>query len=217
MKCHSRESLPSTPIGGGNPGVGRGFGTMRLILIRHTRPAVADNVCYGVTDVDVAPTFEEDAARVVATLPAVERLVTSPLRRCMRLAERIGAARGLVPVVDGRIREMDFGRWECLPWSAIDRTELDAWAADFSHARPHGGESVAMVSKRVGSALADYRRSGVSHAVVTHAGIIKAALAEAGCADAWMTSAGFGDAVHIEFPAEPERSPSGPRGVGSWD
>ncbi|MDE0030500.1 MAG: alpha-ribazole phosphatase family protein [Deltaproteobacteria bacterium] len=190
---------------------------MRLILIRHTRPAVADNVCYGVTDVDVAPTFEEDTARVLATLPAVERLVTSPLRRCARLAERIGAARGLVPVVDNRIREMDFGRWERLPWSAIDRTELDAWAADFLHARPHGGESVAMVSERVSSALADYRRSGVSHAVVTHAGIIKAARAAAGCADAWMTSAGFGDAVHIEFPAEPERSPSGPREVESWD
>ena len=190
---------------------------MRLILVRHTRPAVADNLCYGVTDVDVAATFEQEAARVVAALPAVERLVTSPLRRCMRLAERIGAARGLVPVVDDRVREMDFGRWERVPWNDIHRRELDAWAADFLHARPHGGESVAMVSERVGSALADYRRSGVSHAVVTHAGIIKAARAAAGRADAWMTSAGFGDAVHIELPAEPEHSPSGPREVKPWD
>lgn len=190
---------------------------MRLILVRHTRPEAADNVCHGATDLEVAATFDEEAARVVAALPAVERLVTSPLRRCMRLAERIGAARGLVPVVDGRMREMDFGRWERVPWNEIDRTELDAWAADFLHARPHGGESVAMVSERVGSALADYRRSGVSHAVVTHAGIIKAARAAAGCADAWMTSAGFGNAVHIEFPADPERSPPLPREVESWD
>ena len=180
---------------------------MRLILIRHTRPEAADNVCHGVTDLDVAATFDEEAARVVAALPAMERLVTSPLQRCMRLAERIGAARGLVPVVDDRIREMDFGRWERVPWSAIDRTELDAWAADFFHARPHGGESVAMVLERVGAALADYRRSGVSHAVVTHGGVIKAARAAAGCADAWTASVDFGAAVHIGLSAEPESSP----------
>ena len=191
--------------------------TMRLILVRHTRPEAAGNVCHGVTDLDVAATFDEEAARVISALPAVERLVTSPLRRCVRLAERIGAARGLVPVVDGRIREMDFGRWERVPWDDIDRAELDAWAADFFHARPHGGESVAMVSERVGSALADYRRSGAFHAVVTHAGIIKAARAAAGCADAWTASAGFGDAVRIEFPAEPERPSSGPLEVKSWD
>ena len=66
---------------------------MRLILIRHTRPEAADDVCHGVTDLDVAATFDEEAARVVAALPAVERLVTSPLRRCMRLGgtDRRGA------------------------------------------------------------------------------------------------------------------------------
>ena len=190
---------------------------MRLILVRHTRPEAADNVCHGVTDLDVAATFDQEAARVVAALPAVERLVTSPLRRCLRLAERIGAARGLAPVVDDRVREMDFGRWERVPWEDIDRNELDAWAADFLHARPHGGESVAMLSERVGAALADYRRSGVSHAVVTHAGVIRAARAAAGCADAWTTSVDFGAAVQIELPVGTERSRSGPREAVSWD
>ena len=190
---------------------------MRLILVRHTRPEAADNVCHGVTDLDVAPTFDQEAAVVVAALPAVERLVTSPLRRCMRLAERIGAARGLVPVVDERLREMDFGRWEGVPWGDIDRAELDEWAADFFHARPHGGESVAMVSGRVGSALADYRRSGVAHAVVTHAGIIKVARAEGGCADAWTASADFGAIVRIEFSAAADPGLSAPHEARSWD
>ena len=177
---------------------------MRLILVRHTRPAGPDNVCYGVTDLDVAPTFDQEAARVIAALPAVERLVTSPLRRCMRLAERIGAVRGLVPVVDERLREMAFGRWEGMPWDTIARAELDAWAADFFHARPHGGESVEMVRRRVRAALADYRRSGGSHAVVTHAGIIKAARAQAGHADAWTASVDFGGTVCVGPPEEPD-------------
>lgn len=193
---------------------------MRLILIRHTRPAVADNVCYGATDVDVAPTFEDETARVVATLPAVERLVTSPLRRCMRLAERIGAARGLVPAVDERLREMDFGCWEGLPWEAVERAELDAWAADFLHARPHGGESVRMVMERVGAALADIGRSGVSHALVTHGGIIKVARAFAGDADAWTERVGFGAAVVVE-PLQPLPEPDmvgfSPYDGGSWN
>ena len=42
---------------------------MALILVRHTRPLVADGVCYGVTDLDLAPTFDDEAARVLAALP----------------------------------------------------------------------------------------------------------------------------------------------------
>lgn len=183
-----------------------------LILVRHTRPLTPisphpqqedgeisglfpEDVCYGATDLDLAPTFEEEAARVVAALPPVERLVTSPLRRCRRLAERIGAAQSLAPEVDERLREMDFGRWEGASWQAIPRAELDAWAADLLHARPHGGESVHMLYERAWSALADYRRTGLSHVVVTHAGVIRAARAENGDPDAWKSRVDFGGRV----------------------
>ena len=170
---------------------------MRLILVRHTRPLVADGVCYGVTDLDLAPTFDDEAARVVETLPPAERLVTSPLGRCRRLAERVGAAKSLVPVVDPRLREMDFGAWEGVPWSAIPRAELDAWAADFLHARPHGGESVHMLYERSRSAVADYRATGLSHIVVTHAGVIKAVRAEDRCPNAWKSNVEFGRTVRL--------------------
>ena len=170
---------------------------MHLILVRHTRPAVPENVCYGATDLDVASTFEEEAARVIEALPPAERLVTSPLRRCRLLAERIGAARALAPVIDARLREMDFGAWEGVPWESIPRAELDAWAADFLHARPHGGESVRMLRERAGAALDDYRRSGLSHIVVTHAGIIKAARVRSGEPEGWRSNVGFGGAVRL--------------------
>ena len=172
---------------------------MALILVRHTRPRVADGVCYGVTDLDLAPTFEDEAARVVASLPPAERLVTSPLGRCRRLAERIGAAKSLVPVIDPRLREMDFGAWEGVPWSAIPRDELDAWAADFLHARPHGGESVHMLYERSRSAIADYRATGRSHIVVTHAGVIKAVRAEDRYPNAWKSNVEFGGTVRLRL------------------
>ena len=170
---------------------------MPLILIRHTRPAVAEGICYGMTDLSLAPTFEEEAARIIEALPPAERLVASPLRRCRLLAERIGAARNLAPVIDARLREMDFGVWEGVPWASIPRAELDAWAADFLHARPHGGESVHMLRERAGAALDDYRRSGLSHVVVTHAGVIKAARAHGGEPEGWRSSVDFGGMVRL--------------------
>ena len=172
---------------------------MQLILVRHTRPLVAENVCYGATDLDLAATFEEEAARVIETLPRAERLVTSPLERCRRLAERIGAAKELVPAIDARLREMDFGTWEGIPWNDISRSELDAWAGDFLHARPHGGESVHMLYERARSAVADYRRTGLSHIVVTHAGVIKAVRAEDRYPNAWKSNVEFGGTVHLPF------------------
>ena len=170
---------------------------MPVILVRHTRPAVPEGVCYGVTDLGLASTFDDEAAAVLAALPPVERLVSSPLQRCRRLAERIGAARGIAPVFDERLKEFDFGAWECVRWDDIPRSELDEWAADFFHARPHGGESVRMLHERVGAAIADYRRSGAFHVVVTHAGVIKAALARAGHPDGWKAVVRFGASIRL--------------------
>ena len=172
---------------------------MHLILVRHTRPAVSEKVCYGMTDLEPAPTFDDEAARAAAALPPADRLVTSPLRRCRRLAEWIGAAQALTPIIDARLREMDFGAWEGMAWDAIPRAELDAWAADFFHARPHGGESVHMLRERTEAALADYRRSGVSHIVVTHAGVIRAARAQSALPDPWTTTIDFGGSIRLGF------------------
>ena len=172
---------------------------MELILVRHTRPLVSEEVCYGVTDLGLMSTFEEEAARVVNSLPRAQRLVTSPLRRCRRLAERIGAARSLVPEIDTRLREMDFGAWEGMEWDAIPRPELDAWAADFLHARPHGGESVHMLYERSRAAAADYRGTGLVHIVVTHAGVIKAMRVDNGEPNAWKSKVDFGGTVRLPF------------------
>lgn len=70
--------------------------------------------------------------------------------------------------------EMDFGRWEGVPWDRIPRAELDAWAADFDHARPHGGESVAIFAARVEAALSALR-DGTPTLIVTHGGVMKVA------------------------------------------
>jgi alpha-ribazole phosphatase len=164
-----------------------------VILLRHSRPAVAEGTCYGRSDLAPGPDFETAAAAVLAGLPPVAAVRSSPLVRCLRLAERIAATRGLALDTDPRLIEMDFGRWEARLWAEIDRGELDAWAADFDHARPHGGESVAMLAARVGAALAAEKPSAPPVLWVTHSGVVRAACAITGAGEGWATDLGFAE------------------------
>lgn len=173
---------------------------MSVILLRHTRPEGAEGLCYGRTDLALAPGFEGEVARLAGALPAVTRIVTSPLSRCRRLAEALAAARGQPVAVEEELIEMDFGRWEATPWDAIPRAELDAWAADFSGANPHGGETVADLAARARRAL-DRAAAGARPVLaVTHAGIIKAALVAAGDPNGWKAETAFGDWRRIDWP-----------------
>ena len=163
--------------------------------MRHTRPVLGKDVCYGSLDIAVADSFEADAEAAMATLPAFERIVSSPLRRARQLAERIAKRRQLVLSVDPRISEMDFAAWEGRPWSAIPRAELDAWAADFLDARPHGGESVRMLRRRCREAVEDYAGRAGDTLVVCHAGVVRAVFARGYDADDFKTSIGYGETL----------------------
>lgn len=166
---------------------------MPLIVLRHTRPEIAAGVCYGSSDLGLAADFDADARRIAAELPAVSRIVSSPLSRGRLLAEAVGAARGLDVEVDPALRELDFGTWELQRWDAIARAELDAWAADFLGARPHGGESVAMLAERVGVALDRHPPATPPVLWVTHSGVIRAVCAHLGEPRGWSTDLGFGE------------------------
>lgn len=165
---------------------------MSLILLRHTRPEVPEGVCYGRADLPLACGFDAAAEAILAGLPEVSRVVASPLSRCARLAERIARARDLDSETDARIAEMDFGSWEKLRWDAVPRAELDAWAADFHGARPHGGESVAMLAARVEAALEGTPATDPPVLWVTHAGVVRAACAARAAEQGWETRLGFG-------------------------
>lgn len=169
---------------------------MGLILLRHTAPDVAPGTCYGRLDLPPGPGFEAEAAEVIARLPRVTRILSSPLTRCRALAGRIGAARGLAVEIDPRLVEIDFGRWEGLAWDDVPRDELDAWAADFHHARPHGGESVAMFTRRVAAFLAA-ERAARDCLAVTHAGLMRAALHLLGRDETWVCRFAFGETLTL--------------------
>ncbi|NBB97392.1 MAG: hypothetical protein GVY34_04365 [Alphaproteobacteria bacterium] len=163
---------------------------MGLILLRHTKPDAPEGLCYGRLDLAPATGFAAQAAALTRDLPPVARVVTSPLHRCAILAETIATARGLPVTTDNRLREMDFGAWEGRLWADLPRAELDAWAADLLHARPHGGESVAQLQERALAALRDHAAENLL--VVTHHGVIKCARHLTEGDSAWQSTLPFG-------------------------
>lgn len=167
-------------------------------MVRHTRPRVADGTCYGQTDLDVVETFPVEAERVIAALPQIARIVTSPLQRCQKLADRIGAHFDLPVAADRRLIELDFGCWENRSWFDIPRHELDAWAKDFYRARPHGGENVATLHARVSAIVAEVRNTATPTLLVTHAGVIRAARAVGTTAEDFATDIAYGEIVDLQ-------------------
>lgn len=151
---------------------------MRLYLVRHPRPLISSGVCYGRTDLAVAPDEEARlASTLAAQLPAGVRLISSPLQRCAGLATRLGYAVGTVASFDARLAEMNFGQWERRAWNDIPRAEIDAWAADVVAYRPGGGESLVEMAERVSAFHADVRSSQHDCIIICHAGTIRLLLA----------------------------------------
>lgn len=176
---------------------------MALTLLRHTAPAVIEGTCYGRLDLDLAASFEQELRALSARLPDFEQIISSPLQRCRQLADRLASARGLAVKIDDQLIEMDFGSWEGRLWSELPRTELDAWAGDFLHARPHGGESVAMLHKRVQAATHRHAGAASNTLIVTHAGVIRAAFASRLEESMFQTQVSFGHHITLD-PADRE-------------
>ena len=143
---------------------------MELYLIRHPRPAVAPGTCYGQTDLGLAESADEVAARLRPLLPDEFALFASPLARARLLAEALGC-----PRLDPRLREIHFGDWEGRSFADIGQVALDAWAAEPLDFAPPGGESPRQMAARAHDFLAELRSEAPAAAVVVaHGGPLRA-------------------------------------------
>lgn len=153
---------------------------MRTFLIRHPKPAIAEGVCYGRSDIGLAESAIERANALRPLLPTDAPLYTSPLRRCLELAQALHT----VPLVDSRLMEMRFGAWEMRRWDDIPRHEIDAWAADPLDFAPPGGESPNELRARVATLLRELSDTAV---LVAHGGVLRACMSELAGVPEWHT------------------------------
>lgn len=147
---------------------------MEIYLVRHTNVNVERGICYGNSNVDVALTFEDDCAKVLAKLPGIlGRVVSSPLKRCALLASRISSRYS----TDDRLKELNFGDWEMKWWNEIDEAQLNPWMNDFVNISCPNGESYMDMFLRCSAFFGELvKQEQGSVAIVAHGGFIRTLL-----------------------------------------
>lgn len=143
---------------------------MQLTFIRHTSVAVEPGVCYGNSDVAPASSFLSEAASVREKLGDrhFDAVFCSPLSRCRMLASACGHNS---PILDDRLKEMNFGEWEMKRYEEIEDPRLQEWYADYLNVAPTGGESSMQQRARLESFLADLKKLSVNQGLATEQNI----------------------------------------------
>jgi alpha-ribazole phosphatase len=156
----------------------------RLILIRHCEPEEsARGRIYGTLDVGLSAQGRVQAEELVDRLDGVDvdAMWTSPRRRARETAEPLAAVRGIRPLEDDDLRELDFGELEGRTFDEIAVAEPElygAWMETPTTVRFPGGECYADLKARSLRALDRAAAADDSVVVVTHGGVVRAALAE---------------------------------------
>jgi broad specificity phosphatase PhoE len=146
-----------------------------LYVVRHgeTAPNVA-GLLLGRADPPLTDVGRAQAAALARSLPAPDRVVTSPLGR----ARDTAAAFGVSVEVDERWIELDYGPYdEVAPGDVPDEVSR-RWREDPAYA-PDGAESLGSLGARVRAACADLAPAAAESTVVvvTHVSPVKAAVA----------------------------------------
>lgn len=158
-----------------------------LILLRHARSAAnGSGVLAGRTPgVGLDETGRGQAAGLPARLEGVplSRVVVSPLQRCQETVSGLVAARGIEPVVEERLAEVDYGDWTGR--KIKDLTGQELWKVVQQHPSAAvfpGGEGLAQVQARAVAAVREHDRQVDSREVwllCSHGDVIKSVLADA--------------------------------------
>ncbi len=149
--------------------------TMEIYLIRHTKPNINKDTCYGQADLDVVETFHEEAKCIQEYLPEhIEAVYSSPLKRCRQLAEHLFPKHPIY--FDDRLKEISCGDWELKLWDEIDQDHLKAWMADFANVVIPGGESYTQLYERAKTFFESLHLKSKSIAIVSHGGVIRSIL-----------------------------------------
>ena len=152
-----------------------------IALLRHAETAAQySGRLIGSTDLPLAPEGRLKASLLAPRLAweRPSRLYCSPLLRARETAESLGETLGMTPVIDLDLREIDFGRWEGMPFDAIRASDPEAVARwgrfepDFAFP---GGESIEVFLARIRRVAKRFSEcEGPSVLAVTHAGVIRA-------------------------------------------
>jgi len=180
---------------------------MKIHLLRHTRPDIPEGICYGQSDVDVLPSFREEREKVIQNLEGIniDLVFSSPLQRCLKLARTIVSNPDDV-LVDERLKELHFGKWEKEAWSEIEQTAYAGkWFDNFINVPAPDGESFEMLMRRVQDFIKDLQKRNQCKEclIVCHKGVIIAFKSivdqEVISKELFKLEIGFGEVLSLEI------------------
>lgn len=157
--------------------------TLRLDLLRHGETELGGGLRGSLDDALTEQGWAQMRAAVIEQGPW-DRLVSSPLQRCARFAEELGAQLGLPVQLDNDLQELHFGAWEGQSAAALMDTDAEAlglfWADPYAFTPPEG-EPVVDFSTRV---LAAVERLHAAYAgervlLISHGGVMRLLMAQA--------------------------------------
>lgn len=128
---------------------------LRLILVRHGQTdANLKRVLQGQSDGPLNATGLQQAERLARHLKdfAIDRIISSPLRRAQETAAAVARYHGLPVQTDPRLREWDCGALDGVP-ADVFRKKLQEHNGPLSLFRPEGGETLVEVQQRAAEVL----------------------------------------------------------------
>ncbi|WP_338523033.1 alpha-ribazole phosphatase family protein [Pseudomonas batumici] len=157
--------------------------TLRLDLLRHGETELGGGL-RGSLDDALTPRGWEQMRAGVAQQGPWDRVISSPLQRCARFAEELGARLGVPVEIESDLRELHFGAWEGQSAAALMETDADDlgrfWSDPYGFTPPDG-EPVEQFAARVLTAVSRLRQryAGQRVLLVSHGGVMKVLLARA--------------------------------------
>ena len=157
--------------------------TLHLDLLRHGETELGGGLRGSLDDALTPLGWQQMRDAVVGAGPW-DRLVSSPLQRCARFAEELGAQLGLPVSLEQDLQELHFGAWEGCSAAALMETDAEAlgrfWADPYRFTPPDG-EPVLEFSGRVLTAVERLHTAyaGQHVLLVSHGGVMRLLLAQA--------------------------------------
>ncbi len=157
---------------------------MRIFFIRHGETQA--NIEQRYSSNGGSPLTEKGYLQVESLtanfeLNGISRIYSSPLDRCITLADKLSSKTGLTPIIDHRLREFDFGVFDNLTWKQAEKkypVEFNLFCDNPGNYKIPDGESQLEFNGRVSLFIKEILAYDIDMAVITHAGVIRSALAE---------------------------------------
>lgn len=149
----------------------------KILLMRHPQTVANQNKRFlGAKNMPLSELGQEQLKLAIEGLVAWQptEIVSSPLERCLAIAEPVAQRLGLDIEIDSRIAEIDFGAAEGLTHQeAMEKGLSLPWGELAADWPVEGAESIEQFAQRLRAAADDLELRQGKTAVIAHGGVIR--------------------------------------------